>query len=147
MLNAAKTQKKVSKMMMKRESRVAAAQAAAAAAATGSSELDVKHLEAHSGDFTDDDDYSDEDPDANILEHHQWVMQRKKIGLSRAEKDSPFRITGQKHQEANEINFMRKNIKRRECLKFCENLKEKEKVCFCGANLKEHNKIMQEMKG
>ena len=79
------------------------------------------------------------------LNDQQWILQRKKIGLSRRTKRSLEKVN-QNATKRNHVSSFLKSFKRKECIRFVEDPASKgrplaagsggpdtEKACFCGA--------------
>ena len=92
----------------------------------------------------------DEEP----LNDQQWILQRKKIGLSRRTKRSLRRVNQTESKNRNVSSFL-KSFKRKECLRFVKDPNSKgrplaagpaiipipgevEEACFCGAPRDQH---------
>ena len=96
----------------------------------------------------------DQEAEEEPLNDQQWVLQRKKIGLSRRTKRSLEKVN-QNASKRNHIASFLKSFKRKECVRFVEDPASKgrplaagpgpshEKACFCGAPTDEHRSRVQ----
>ena len=96
----------------------------------------------------------DQEAEEEPLNDQQWVLQRKKIGLSRRTKRSLEKVN-QNASKRNHLASFLKSFKRKECVRFVEDPSSKgrplaagpgpkyEKACFCGAPLDEHKSRVQ----
>ena len=80
------------------------------------------------------------------LNDQQWIMHRKKIGLSRKIK-SPKEKNKSKTKREDIVNFIRNNFKRKECVNYvCNNNGDKNVrmvPCYCGAAEREHRSFSE----
>lgn len=96
----------------------------------------------------------DQEAEEEPLNDQQWVLQRKKIGLSRRTKRSLEKVN-QNASKRNHIASFLKSFKRKECVRFVEDPASKgrplaagpgprhEKACFCGAPQDGHKSRVQ----
>ena len=97
----------------------------------------------------------DLEDEAEPLNDQQWVLQRKKIGLSRRTKRSLEKVN-QNATKRNHVSSFLKSFKRKECVRFVEDPASKgrplaagpggpesENACFCGAPRDEHKSRAQ----
>ena len=93
-------------------------------------------------------DTDDEDIDEEPLNDQQWILQRKKIGLSRRTKRSLRKVNQSESKKNNLASFLQ-SFKRKECVRFVTDPSSKgrpfasgkgpsSKACFCGAPFDEH---------
>ena len=85
------------------------------------------------------------------LNDQQWIMHRKKIGLSRKTKRTQDKFTKKKTKGEDLKSFLQNNFKRKECINFVHNPEgfktiTRPRPCFCGATDKEHKTISQHRK-
>ena len=75
------------------------------------------------------------------LNDQQWIMHRKKIGLSRKIK-SPKQKDKTKSKKEDIVSFIRNNFKRKECINYVCNPNDSKMrrltPCYCGATEREH---------
>ena len=82
------------------------------------------------------------------LNDQQWIMQRKKIGLSRKIK-SPKQKDKTQSKKEDIVSFIRNNFKRKECVNYvCDSNSNHSKIrrlapCYCGATEKEHKSYLE----
>ena len=78
------------------------------------------------------------------LNDQQWVMQRKKIGLSRKVKKTQQDKQEHERNKSKFISFMESKFKRKECVQYTHHdipgnaANPRFKPCFCGATEVEH---------
>ena len=81
---------------------------------------------------------------APVLNDQQWVLQRKKIGLSRKSKKTRQAVEQRQEQKANTIAFYRANFTKRECVHYVHNphsptvAPHRPRPCHCGAPPEDH---------
>ena len=91
------------------------------------------------------------------LNDQQWIMHRKKIGLSRKIK-SPKQKTGEsKSRKEDIVTFIRSNFKRKECVNYVHNPDgdtrdtytkvHRHRPCHCGATAEEHRTVSEHRAG
>ena len=91
------------------------------------------------------------------LNDQQWIMHRKKIGLSRKIK-SPKQKTGDsKSRKEDIVTFIRSNFKRKECVNYVHNPDgdtrdtytkvHRHRPCHCGATAEEHRTVSEHRQG
>ena len=91
------------------------------------------------------------------LNDQQWIMHRKKIGLSRKIK-SPKQKTGEsKSRKEDIVTFIRSNFKRKECVSYVHNpggdtkdtytKVHRHRPCHCGATAEEHRTVSEHRQG
>ncbi len=87
------------------------------------------------------------------LNDQQWVLQRKKIGLSRRTKAALRKVKEEESHKNSVLDFIRNNFSRKECVKFVEDKSrrslprplgaspgpEDAPVCHCGKPDDEHH--------
>ena len=82
------------------------------------------------------------------LNDQQWIMQRKKIGLSRNVKRMKKNRESKERSKSNMISFIETNFKRKECVSYVHNEDGKNsdlrpRPCYCGATEEEHRSVAQ----
>ena len=94
-------------------------------------------------------DQSDEEDSMQLLNDQQWVLQRKKIGLSRKTSRSLAKVSSNNAKKSSTIQFL-KSFRRKECLRFVKDPSKKFRprgagpgpkrcdMCYCGAPEDEH---------
>lgn len=93
-------------------------------------------------------DTDDEDFDEEPLNDQQWILQRKKIGLTRRTKRSLRKVNQSESKKNNLASFLQ-SFKRKECVRFVTDPSSKGrpfasgkgpsgKTCYCGAPIDEH---------
>ena len=85
------------------------------------------------------------------LNDQQWIMHRKKIGLSRKTKRTQDKFNKKKTKGEDLKSFIQNNFKRKECINFVHNPEgfktiTRPRPCFCGATDKEHKTISEHRK-
>ena len=82
------------------------------------------------------------------LNDQQWIMQRKKIGLSRNVKRMMKNKESKERSKSNMISFIETNFKRKECVSYVHNENGRNshirpRPCYCGAMEREHRSVAE----
>ena len=82
------------------------------------------------------------------LNDQQWIMQRKKIGLSRNVKRMKQNKESKQRSKSNMISYIENNFKRKECVSYVHNPEGKNshiraRPCYCGATQPEHRTVAE----